>query len=53
MASSSTAEGEGDDGNFDFPFDRPYPEQLRLMQSIRECIRSSAVGIFESPTGEY
>ncbi|VDL77240.1 unnamed protein product [Nippostrongylus brasiliensis] len=35
---------------FSFPFP-PYDIQLDLMRSIKECIESEQVGIFESPTG--
>jgi len=35
---------------YNFPYE-PYPEQQKLMHSINECIESSSVGCFESPTG--
>lgn len=35
---------------FNFPYE-PYPEQGKLMAAIHECIESSSVGCFESPTG--
>eukprot|EP01032_Pedospumella_encystans_P010605 gene10605-12383_t len=35
---------------YNFPYE-PYPEQQKLMHSIYECIESSSVGCFESPTG--
>lgn len=35
---------------FGFPY-APYPEQGKLMEAIYECIVSSSVGCFESPTG--
>ena len=38
------------DLNFGFPFE-PYPQQLKLMSAIEECIESSSSGCFESPTG--
>jgi Rad3-related DNA helicase len=40
------------DGTMDyqFPFP-PYSEQKKLMNDIYECIESSSVGCFESPTG--
>ena len=33
-----------------FPF-KPYPQQEDLMNALYECIESSSVGCFESPTG--
>lgn len=36
--------------SFGFPYP-PYAEQLRLMTAIYDCIESSSVGCFESPTG--
>lgn len=35
-----------------FPY-KPYPQQQELMDLIYECISSSKVGLFESPTGIY
>lgn len=36
----------------DIPFPcTPYPQQRDLMKSILECVESSSVGCFESPTG--
>ena len=35
---------------YSFPYE-PYEEQRKLMRAIHECISSSAVGCFESPTG--
>ncbi len=35
---------------FPFPF-KPYDTQSLLMENIYECIDSSSVGVFESPTG--
>jgi len=35
---------------FGFPY-TPYPTQLRLMESLQQCIRDGKVGVFESPTG--
>ena len=37
--------------NYGFPYEQPYPEQLKLMNAIYECINSSSIGLFESPTG--
>lgn len=34
-----------------FPYDYIYPQQEQLMLSIYECIESSSIGFFESPTG--
>lgn len=36
--------------DFKFPYP-PYSEQIKLMEGIYECIESSSVGCFESPTG--
>ena len=36
--------------SFPFPFP-PYPQQQELMQAIYDCIDTSSVGCFESPTG--
>ena len=36
--------------NYGFPYP-PYDEQIKLMNAIHECIVSSSVGCFESPTG--
>jgi chromosome transmission fidelity protein 1 len=36
--------------SFGFPY-TPYPEQLRLMKALYECIESASIGCFESPTG--
>ena len=49
-----SAAGGGSSGkktiSFPFPFP-PYPQQQELMQAIYDCIDSSSVGCFESPTG--
>ena len=45
------SKNEGSLGHpYNFPF-TPYPQQVQLMANISECIQSSAVGCFESPTG--
>lgn len=39
-----------ENNSFGFPY-VPYPEQSKLMKAIYECIESSSIGCFESPTG--
>jgi chromosome transmission fidelity protein 1 len=39
---------EGND--YSFPY-KPYPQQIGLMDVLYNCLESSSVGIFESPTG--
>ncbi|CAH8498574.1 unnamed protein product [Schistosoma mattheei] len=36
---------------FDFPYPKPYSQQLELMQTVYKTLESNCCGIFESPTG--
>ena len=33
-----------------FPY-KPYPQQEKLMKAIYDCVSTSSIGCFESPTG--
>ncbi|KAK4469498.1 hypothetical protein MN116_007044 [Schistosoma mekongi] len=35
----------------DFPYPKPYSQQLTLMQTVYKTLESNCCGIFESPTG--
>ncbi|CAH8521048.1 unnamed protein product [Schistosoma rodhaini] len=35
----------------DFPYPKPYSQQLELMQTVYKTLESNCCGIFESPTG--
>ena len=34
-----------------FPFAKPYPCQISMMESVIDCVRNGKNGLIESPTG--